>query len=674
MSGRRRQPLEPNLFPFLAVLICTLGTLILLLALVAQNAGDAIAAATSPTQSPEEIEHQKQLVEADEAIDSKLSEATWHRDSVVKMRDKQTAQIDERRTRQTHLEDHIGRLREELQRIEAEVAATQDETTKSSSSQEQIATLKAKIEDEKLKIDKLKADQQNMAPRIVIVPHKGPNGTDRRPIYIECKADGIYVQPGDIAIAAKYLDNNIPGPNPLDAALKTIRLYAMKNYGDVDAPYPLIVVRPDGIETYAAARHAMRGWDDQYGYELVPNEVKLAYPEPDPAMNEQVDRAIAQAVRSQQAYANGNRNGDGNRGGGGGGGSTAQYDRGGTQRSGAANGTQYANGNFQGGAQSGSQTELTNGRTGTKRAEDLPALSARNMDVAAAEALKLQGRGSGYGSGNRASFAAQQNAEQRAAAEASEAAAANNAKWENAANNFSKTPFGQADPLASTDAGSMARSTGDEIVGSGKAGETSNADRFAPVSDVASKSNRASASSDPNAPVGGNQAMGNMGDNNPAAANSPPPDPNANTNDPNQGSKTPTVQMNANGQAPSSRRVKRDGKDWALPPDVAAMVGTSMVRTIRVECFADRLVLLPEGGKGATNIYGFTDGDINRATLELATAIRDRVDRWGAGMPGGRWSPLLEVDVAPGGELRFQQLQRLLSGSGVDVQAKGTNR
>ncbi len=34
MSGRRRKTLSPTLFPFLAVLVCTLGTLILLLALV----------------------------------------------------------------------------------------------------------------------------------------------------------------------------------------------------------------------------------------------------------------------------------------------------------------------------------------------------------------------------------------------------------------------------------------------------------------------------------------------------------------------------------------------------------------------------------------------------------------------------------------------------------------
>jgi len=40
MTRRNRQDLAPSLFPFLAVLICTLGTLILLLALLVQKSAD----------------------------------------------------------------------------------------------------------------------------------------------------------------------------------------------------------------------------------------------------------------------------------------------------------------------------------------------------------------------------------------------------------------------------------------------------------------------------------------------------------------------------------------------------------------------------------------------------------------------------------------------------------
>ena len=41
--------------------------------------------------------------------------------------------------------------------------------------------------------------------------------------------------------------------------------------------------------------------------------------------------------------------------------------------------------------------------------------------------------------------------------------------------------------------------------------------------------------------------------------------------------------------------------------------------------------------------------------------------RWGAALPGGRWSPRLEVEVMSRGESKFHQLRTLMSGSGVEV-------
>jgi hypothetical protein len=96
-----------------------------------------------------------------------------------------------------------------------------------------------------------------------------------------------------------------------------------------------------------------------------------------------------------------------------------------------------------------------------------------------------------------------------------------------------------------------------------------------------------------------------------------------------------------------------------------------MLRLVRVECHADHFVLIAEGGRGAPTAYSFADGDINRASLELATAVRDRASGWGAAMQGARWQPVLDVAVAPGGEARFQQLNRLLDGSGLMIQARG---
>ncbi|MGV3486144.1 MAG: hypothetical protein ACO1RT_17130 [Planctomycetaceae bacterium] len=660
MSGRRREGLAPNLFPFLAVLICTLGTLILLLALVAQNAGQAFASAATPTKTPEQDAKQRELAETDAVLERRLSEARWHRDQVVQMRDEQTREIDERRIRQAHLEDHIQRLREELARLEAEVVAAQDSSPAGEQTQAAIDAMQREIADQKAKIEELKTEQQTAAPRIVIVPHKGPNGTDRRPVYIECRAKGVYLQPGNVAIDTKYLDNDLSGPNPLDAALKTIRTHALKHYGDTDAPYPLIVVRPDGIETYGAARYAMKGWDDQYGYELVPEDIVLAYPEPDPVLNEQVEQAIAQAVREQQQIAR------------------THYGRGGPG-SVAMSRDQSGGGDWQAPSEQGTAA-AGQGVTAAppRRASDLPVLSARNMDAAAQDALVNGYKNSGSG---RYSSAAR-----RAAAGAHNHSTGDSPHSEGArasiASNSASQSASPTDPTAS-------RPTSDKPGSSPYAGLDSldsslaadgqdaasardiNGNPTAPQSDVASRSGQPSASSDPNAPLGGTLATGSADTTNPAGS-APPPLENPSSMD-RQAAGTPppmNVKLDASAQKPPKALVKRSGQNWALPPELASASGTAMVRIIRIECYDDRLVLLPEGGRGATHVYGFSDGNIDRASLEMATAVRDRVERWGAAMPGGRWHPRLDAKVMPGGEIRYQQLRRLMDGSGVEIQAQ----
>ena len=109
-----------------------------------------------------------------------------------------------------------------------------------------------------------------------------------------------------------------------------------------------------------------------------------------------------------------------------------------------------------------------------------------------------------------------------------------------------------------------------------------------------------------------------------------------------------------------------------LPRSMAGMGGNSIVRTIRVKCYADRLVLLPPSTGGPTEVFGFSDGNMDRASLELASSVRDRVQRWGASLPGGRWQPRLDVEVARGGENRFHELKSLMSGSGVEVTGRAS--
>ena len=71
MSRRRREGLSPSLFPFLAVLVCTLGTLILFLALVAQNATDA----AEQNSRAERLAREKLQAEEEEPVTQRLAAA-----------------------------------------------------------------------------------------------------------------------------------------------------------------------------------------------------------------------------------------------------------------------------------------------------------------------------------------------------------------------------------------------------------------------------------------------------------------------------------------------------------------------------------------------------------------------------------------------------------------------
>lgn len=693
MSGRRREGLAPTLFPFLAVLVCTLGTLILLLALVAQNAGDAVAASDSAApaetqtlaeKSPEEIAEAEALAEASEQIEREIREAAWHREQSVKMREQQTADLENRRDRMAHLEDHVRRLREELESLSTEVEAAIDQKGDVAKSQETLDKLLLEIESEKQAIGNLETELQSETPRIVIVPHKGPNGTDRRPVYIECGADGVLIQPGNIRITLSELEPRNGFPNPLEAALRTIRLHATQTYGDTIAPYPLLVVRPDGIKSYGIARAAMSNWDDQFGYELVPAEVELAFPETDPQLSTKVNAVVRDTVRQREQLAmrfgggsggNGSGSGSGGRGGSGSGpyGGEDEYD------GGSVSGGRGGNGTEPGMAYAGSGQLATGGAAGgtsaSPAASTLPVLSTAQMSRGAnAETIgqsSLRGfsslpddsRSSGD-SNNPGGGPVYDNAYGSGMADNGSAANAGASKQsdpqsampngQTAMPNSLNTPDGSV--LPSTPA--AGQTTAGQFADSGSASSAASGSQSS-----AEGSSTSRTSSNGSSGTGGSQSAGQVAQNMQGQAGQTG---NSETQ-PTDAPQTPNVNMTASNTPP----VKRVGKDWALPPDISSSRGTEMLRIIRVECYSDRFVLIGEGGRGVPTVIPFADGDINAASLTLATAVRDRAAGWGAAMQGARWQPVLEVAVAPGADFRYQQLTRLLDGSGLMIQAKG---
>ena len=112
------------------------------------------------------------------------------------------------------------------------------------------------------------------------------------------------------------------------------------------------------------------------------------------------------------------------------------------------------------------------------------------------------------------------------------------------------------------------------------------------------------------------------------------------------------------------------GRDWALPNK--SLGSTGVTRPIRIQVFSGRLVVSPERGSGMSAKEIPVPGSMKDSVDDFIDTVWNRIDRWGMAGPSMYWKPVLNVDVYPGGELRFEELQHLLQGSGIEI--KRSNR
>ena len=147
---------------------------------------------------------------------------------------------------------------------------------------------------------------ETQKPAYTIVPYQGAHGTRRRPIYLECQADRIILQPEGIVFGERDFAGPLDSGNPLDVALRAVREYLTEQQGRIgngspEEPYPLLLVRPSGISAYYAARAAMQSWGAEFGYELIGEDWDLEYFPADSALARAVAAAVEPARRRQRA-------------------------------------------------------------------------------------------------------------------------------------------------------------------------------------------------------------------------------------------------------------------------------------------------------------------------------------------------------------------------------------
>lgn len=297
----RKQAVSPSLFPFLAVLVCTMGALIVLLVLVVQQArvyATSVAEKRAEDESALDEELQKKQLQQDDY--------EWQREVFEQQRAELTANLSERRLELSHLEDHIRRMEEKWKQLRAQAEEIQklgnEKHAGSEQAAEELKHLRAAIDAASRRLDAARKDAATRPQTFAIVPYDGVNGTKRRPIYIECSEEGITIQPEGIVLRRGDLEGPLGPGNPLDAALRATREHWARQ-GDIGTngePYPLLIVRPNGTLAYNYAREALKAWDDEFGYELIDAEMQLEYPNRDSELRELLQRTVQQA-RERQA-------------------------------------------------------------------------------------------------------------------------------------------------------------------------------------------------------------------------------------------------------------------------------------------------------------------------------------------------------------------------------------
>jgi len=286
--SRTREGTAISLFPFLAVLLCTMGALLVLLVLFGNSINqqeDALA-----------IEQAEQ-VKAELA--GRADNLSWRLEQLTSMRSKTNDELESLRLQLAGIEENSRELSANLQSLQKVQENLFRNDSFDSPTDNELLTLEEKLTSARESLDEARRERDSRPPAYAVIPYEGPSGTHRRPLFIECCLDGVFLQPEGIRLNPDDFEGP-PGPgNPLASGLRAAREYLARQSISQDdpglRPYPLLIVRPSGVMAYYAARDAISSWGSDFGYQLVEEDWRLAFPEKDLALRDAELQAINEA-------------------------------------------------------------------------------------------------------------------------------------------------------------------------------------------------------------------------------------------------------------------------------------------------------------------------------------------------------------------------------------------
>ena len=247
-----------------------------------------------PTLSMEEVNERRAKIEM------QAEEADWFAEQFIIARREAEAEFAERQARLALAEKETQKIKDELLRLEQLAQHLDSQETITPEEVKHLKRLLAQQQQRKaeaeLELAELQKEAAQKEKSYAIVSSRRADGTFRRPIYIECRDNKIILQPERVELVpGDFIALDRPD-NPFDTVLRTIRQYYVETEQIVrgSEPYPLMIVRPSGVEMYenAYTRMAARDWIKDFGYEIVNEDWNIQYPEP----NEELRNRILQQL------------------------------------------------------------------------------------------------------------------------------------------------------------------------------------------------------------------------------------------------------------------------------------------------------------------------------------------------------------------------------------------
>ncbi len=330
-----------SLFPFLDVLICTMGSLILLLIVVTKKVQPAIAekarqaAITAKLDASEDniavatpvAEEIKEAPVEQPKDDNSLNEWRTQIETLTSEHDSRQAQLTELERKLSAVEaatkhaqaqaasknEKLKITREAQRQAEAERERLMAEVT---SAREELTTTEQRLVDAKER-------QRTARSKFAFVPFDGRTGTTRRPILLECTETYIRFLPEDIRLTPAQLNGFTTGFNPLLNASRELihywdvydRVHADEAATEADdaankdrgnsgnagkEPYVLLLVRSNGAMSFMIAKHLLTQLKIPHGYELLDDDMELEFSEPNPVAKLICQQAITQTLDERE--------------------------------------------------------------------------------------------------------------------------------------------------------------------------------------------------------------------------------------------------------------------------------------------------------------------------------------------------------------------------------------